>query len=259
MARDEGYMLLKQTEFPVNPGGKHVRSLKERAIISIIIVLGVLLLSLGWILSPGVLNLFGLKHDTSQEDIASPSLEHLGSSEPLKQCAASNPPPATPPAPVNLWASLTVPETVAVTDWLSEPSRNLNLTAGDRAQLPDNFIFHIEVYRPSKAAALEYLASPTEDKLPQRYARVTIHHGAIKAEDGGPVIKDYLVGPLPIGKTTKMRELTEIYHRDDIPFNARMFAIPTELTPLLMKIMPPLAEVTQVCYYTVALCFSPPC
>lgn len=242
MVRGDGYAPLKQSDLPDRLGERSVKFTRRPIVIALVLVLSPLFFTLGLIF-PDIQRPPGLRKPPSsaEEPLA---LETL--SEPLKQCAASIPLPATPPAPVNLWASLTVAETVQISEWLSEPTQNLNLTSGDRAALPDNFIFHIEAYRPSKVAALQYLSYPHENTLPTRYARVTIHHGARRDADGGPVIKDYLVGPLPIGKETAMRELTEIYHRDDIPFNARMFTIPTEMTPLLMKIMPPLAEATQV-------------
>ncbi|EEB97825.1 hypothetical protein MPER_02779, partial [Moniliophthora perniciosa FA553] len=136
--------------------------------------------------------------------------------EPLKQCTSPLPPPAKPPSPHNLWASLTVPETSEIQAWLEAPERNLNLTRAVDAALSDNTIFHIEAYYPSKAEALAHLESPDSVSPPERFARVTIHHGSAVE----PIIKDYLVGPLPVGSKTTMRELTEIYHRD-IPFNAR--------------------------------------
>lgn len=163
---------------------------------------------------------------------------------PLKQCPSNLPPPAQPPAPVNLWASLTVAETVDVTKWLSGPERGLNLTLSDQGSLKDNIIFHIEAYRPAKADALQYLASPSEDRLPEKFARVTIHHGS--AAD--PYIMDYLVGPLPISSKTSLRELTEIYHRNPIPYNARGYTARAfnELDPLIEKIMTPISDIVKV-------------
>jgi primary-amine oxidase len=43
-----------------------------------------------------------------------------------------------------------------------------------------------------------------------------------------------------------MRELTNIYHRDDIPFNARGFNMNNELLQFLGSIMVPLADATKV-------------
>ncbi|GJE94516.1 amine oxidase catalytic domain-containing protein [Phanerochaete sordida] len=167
--------------------------------------------------------------------------------EPLEQCVASGPKAAKPPAPVNIWSSLTVNDTTTIYRWLNEPSHDLNLTSPESAALSDNFIYHIEAYRPSKSDALRYLESPEDSNLPERYARATIHHGTV------PVIKDYLVGPLPVSENTTMRQLTEIYHREDIPFNARGFAFPSEFTPMLMTYMPKIASVTQDLFDGVAM------
>lgn len=164
----------------------------------------------------------------------------------LVQCPANIAPPASPPASVNLWTSLTVEETTSIHDWLVHPSRDLNLTLAHKATLSDNSIFLIEVYRPAKADALAYLEAPAQSNLPARYSRVAVHFGGRSEAEGGPVIKDYLVGPLPIGAHTTIEELTGIYHREDIPYNARGFVLPTEMTPLLMSYMPRLTEVTKV-------------
>lgn len=162
--------------------------------------------------------------------------------ETLKQCAAGTPPPATAPAPVNLWAPLTIRETVDITKWLESPSQGLNLTRSDLADTSDNFIFLIEAYRPSKAAALTYLEDPVNRSPPTRYARVTIHHGS----DKEPSVRDYLVGPLPINEEiSSMRPLTEIYHRDTVPYNARGYTDLNEIARTLGEFMVPLSEVTQ--------------
>ncbi|KAF9806666.1 hypothetical protein IEO21_08603 [Rhodonia placenta] len=169
--------------------------------------------------------------------------------EPLKQCASGLPPLATPPAPVNPWASLTVLETVAIADWLDAPERALNLTPGSRVSIADNFIYHIGAFRPAKADALFYLDDPSAHGPPDRYARVTIHHGAA-AE---PYVQDYLIGPLPIDGKTGIRELTEVYHRDAIPYNARGYTTLAEINPILTDIMPSLAEATKELFDGVAL------
>ncbi|EGO02293.1 hypothetical protein SERLA73DRAFT_86572 [Serpula lacrymans var. lacrymans S7.3] len=75
----------------------------------------------------------------------------------------------------------------------------------------------IEVFYPPKAEVLAYLTSPSTAAIPSRNARVTIKHGSL-AE---PVVVDYLVGPLPVGSSTEMTKLVDIYHRDTIPFNSR--------------------------------------
>jgi len=117
----------------------------------------------------------------------SPS-QGLLSTDHLKQCASAFPRPATPPAPVNLWASLTIDETVDIQKWLEGADRNLNLTQANVAELNENFVFLIEAYYPSKADALAYLAAPLTAARPSRFARVTLHHGS----DPKPSLKDYL-------------------------------------------------------------------
>ena len=242
-------MLLKETEPALQVRGRDPRPAykRKRVMISASLVLGLFALILLWLFSPDSLRLAGPANVPHQSTQPSSNPAAVETAEPLKQCTPATPQAATPPAPVNLWASLTVPETVSITEWLSDPTRGLNLTSGASAVLSDNFIFHIEVYRPPKASALRYLASPSTEALPERYARVTIHHGGRRDEDGGPVVQDHLVGPLPVTETATMRKLTEIYHRDDVPFNARSFTIPSEMAPLLLKHMPKLAHAMQVC------------
>ncbi|KAH9914348.1 amine oxidase catalytic domain-containing protein [Fomitopsis serialis] len=167
----------------------------------------------------------------------------------ISQCAASGPPPASPPAPVNLWASLTVPETTAIADWLDAPPRALNLTPGTSAHISDNYIYHIGAWRPAKADALAYLTDPKGTAPPDRYARVTIHHGAAEA----PKVQDYLVGPLPVSSETGMRPLTEVYHRPEVPYNARGYTTLAEIQPILIDVMPKMAEATQELFGGVAL------
>jgi primary-amine oxidase len=111
------------------------------------------------------------------------------------------------------------------------------------AQASDNYVWLIEAYYPPKAAALAYLTAPSTAEKPDKFARVTIHHGA----SHDPVVKDYLVGPLPISAQTEMKQLTEIYHRPDIPYNARGITLETEFPGILGSIMPPLADAMQVC------------
>ncbi|KAL0070216.1 hypothetical protein AAF712_002706 [Marasmius tenuissimus] len=138
----------------------------------------------------------------------------------MKKCSPnlSRPPPASPPSPVNFWASLTVAETAEIQSWLEDPARNLNLSRATSSSSSDNIVYLIETFYPPKAEVLAHLANPATVDRPTHRARVTIHHGGQK----DPTVKDYLVGPLPIGNETKMEELTSIYHRD-IPYNARGF------------------------------------
>ena len=163
--------------------------------------------------------------------------------QPLQKCPSGLPPPARPPAPVNPFASLTIPETVGIHDWVSSPARNLNLTAGDKAFISDNYIYRIEAYRPPKKDAILYLDNPDKTAPPEKYAHVVIHHGAASE----PYVQDYLVGPIPVSEKTTMRKLTEVYHRDPIPYSARGFTTLNEFAPLLLRIMQPLAGATEVC------------
>ncbi|KAK0499484.1 copper amine oxidase [Armillaria luteobubalina] len=141
-----------------------------------------------------------------------PSSSYIGTSESttLEQCTSSLPPPVDPPAPVNVWASLTVAETTDIQRWLERPQMGLNLTRASVSTFSDNVIFMIELYYPPKSAALEYLASPDTVSPPVRFARVTIHHG---------------VDP-------------DIYHREDIPFHAGGYATGSELSLVVSKIAP---------------------
>lgn len=235
-----GYELLKGPgDLPPSP----IRKGNRRVVFSLLVA-GAICLSSFYAFWPKV-------HDEASHQPHS-STADASSQQSVKQCAASIPQPAKAPAPVNLWASLSVNETVQISEWLSHPARGLNLTSAEAATLSDNLIFHIGAWRPAKSDALRYLQSPSPSNLPERYARATIEFGARSVEQGGPVVMDYLVGPLPVSDRTSMRELKEIYHRDDIPYNSRGFAIPTELTPLLMTYMPRLANVTKVSLLTLS-------
>lgn len=159
----------------------------------------------------------------------------------------SQPPAAdSTPVPVNPWRSLTIPELADIRAWLEDPARDLNLTEVRSSKTSDNIIFLIEAYQPAKDAAIAYLASPSPATLPERHARVTIHHGGWAV----PVVKDYLVGPLPVGAATSMRPLTEIYHNGEIPFNARGVSHLDEMGVVLAELNAPIADILQVrCHY----------
>lgn len=161
-------------------------------------------------------------------------------SSPLPDCPSGLPPPAYPPTATNPWAALTLDESVAVHRWLHAPERALNLTLTTNCSLSDNVLYHVEAFRPPKAAALAYLAG--EGPAPERWARATVHHGAAET----PVIRDYLVGPLPVGNGTKLERLESIYHRPEIPFHARGFVSMNDMGTLLADTMTALAPVTEV-------------
>lgn len=159
------------------------------------------------------------------------------------QCAASTVPLASPPAPVNPWASLTVSEIVKIQDWLFAQEQGLNLTRGDLAVPSDNHVYIIETYYPPKAAVLDYFSSPSTVDLPPRFARAVIHHGAAQE----PIVRNYLVGPLPIGPHTSLSPLTDIYHIDPIPYNARSFDARDWTSPeIYSNVAAPLAEAFEV-------------
>ncbi|KAH9482139.1 Amiloride-sensitive amine oxidase [copper-containing] [Psilocybe cubensis] len=152
------------------------------------------------------------------------------------RCPSSTYQQASPPATVNLWASLTIPELAEIDAWVRAPERRLNLTQNKNSALSDNVIYLIEAYYPPKKEALAFLNDPHQVPRPDRYARVTIQHGGLKI----PEIKDYLVGPLPIGSATKIRRLTEIYHREDIPFNAYALTNWTSIPSFMARAVKPL-------------------
>ncbi|KAJ3861776.1 amine oxidase catalytic domain-containing protein [Lentinula novae-zelandiae] len=153
----------------------------------------------------------------------------------LDKCASPIAPAAKPPTSTNPWAPLVVSEITDIQRWLEAPQRELNLTRGSSAILSDNVVYLIETYYPAKADALAYLAGGS---APDKYAHVVIHHGGSDA----PIIKNYLVGPLPVSEQMSMRLLSEIYHESEIPFNARGFVNIEELRDVFKFISPELSE-----------------
>jgi primary-amine oxidase len=164
-------------------------------------------------------------------------------------CVSSLPQGALPPVPVNLWASLTVSETSAIYTWLEAPERNMNLTRSRGSIVADNVVYGIETYYPPKSEALAYLENSAASPPPTKFARVTIHRGGVKV----PVVMDYLVGPLPVGPRTTIRPLKEIYHREDIPFNARGFGDIEELPLFLAREVAPIAHAMEVSMHSSVL------
>ena len=151
---------------------------------------------------------------------------------------------ASPPAEANPWAPLSRAEIHDVKAWLFQSSQNLNLTEALGGCDSDNIASGIESYPPTKDDALAFLDSPDVQtrSTPGRYARVTIDHGGLEA----PVTRDYVIGPLPTSGKTKIRQLTEIYHRPDIPFNARGLLDYTTLLETIGKAMAPMAAAIEV-------------
>lgn len=180
--------------------------------------------------------------DDSEPSSTASSSSLFESSAPLAHCPAPVPPAADPPAPVNPWSPLNVSEIAAVHQWISLPDRGLNLTDFHRnATTQDNFIYLVELYPPTKAETVSYIEDPEKFAPPQRLARVTVHHGGQEI----PVVKDYLVGPLPVSRETKVRELTEIYRRE-IPFHARGMADIAEFGEFVLGISDQLNSAMQV-------------
>ncbi|KAF8815578.1 amine oxidase catalytic domain-containing protein [Phlegmacium glaucopus] len=159
----------------------------------------------------------------------------------ISHCVLSLPPKALPPVPINLWAPLNISEMSAIYTWLEAPERNLNLTRLEA--ISDNIVSGIETYYPPKLAALAYLENPATSPPPERFARVTIHHGGVQV----PAVVSYLVGPLPVDPRTAIRPLREIYHRDNIPFNARGWSDNDEenVSHFLSREVAPIAHVIK--------------
>ncbi|KZV64877.1 amine oxidase catalytic domain-containing protein [Peniophora sp. CONT] len=231
-----GYELLKNDEQQLAPAPR--RGLSSRRIaVSGALILSAVVLSVFYAFPP-----YGTPAELAAAGYSDSTGLFAEDGSSVQQCSANTPLPAKPPAPVNIWAPLTVPETTEIYDWMHDPARGFNLTHIKTAALSDNVLYHIEAFRPTKADALAYLAEPIEDNLPARYARVNIQHGVT------PAIRDYLVGPLPISANTSVVPLTDHSHLpgDEIPFNARGFLGVGELRPLLEQICTPeFAVVTQ--------------
>ncbi|KAF4619282.1 hypothetical protein D9613_004722 [Agrocybe pediades] len=199
------------------------------------------------------------------------------------RCPSSDPLYAKAPAPINPWAPLSVAETYAVEGWLFHPDRNLNLTHlvpssrdanSSTSKIASNVVYHIEAWYPPKKDVLAYLDAQAKARKstnatvllprpPARYARVTIHHGGWEV----PVIKDYLVGPLhsswsrvtvksdhstggksralKLGNNVRMTELKDIYHRDEIPFNAYGVTYMEELLDFVTGAIMPIAGIME--------------
>ena len=74
-----------------------------------------------------------------------------------------------------------------------------------------------------------------------RYARAVINHGQRE------VVIDYLVGPLPLGPHTTIRELNEIYSAP-VPLNARTTFNFTRLGAMVVRFMTPIDDITRDLY-----------
>ncbi|KAG1845992.1 carbohydrate phosphorylase-domain-containing protein [Suillus tomentosus] len=194
-------------------------------------------LAFHFILVLASLTVIQIRPSTSSSKIIFGGSETLaGYDEDTKICASNIPPLARPPAPINPWASLTIDEMVEIQNWLLSTPMNLNLTRGDTARPSDNSIYMMQTYYPPKADVLEYFSSLDPRDAPTRFARVTIHHGGAVE----PVIRDYLVGPLPVTPATEVTHLANIYHTETLSYNAR--GLDWNLPEIHTKIAAPLMD-----------------
>ncbi|KAH9922763.1 uncharacterized protein B0H18DRAFT_956131 [Fomitopsis serialis] len=105
--------------------------------------------------------------------------------------APLHPSTSGPPSPFRRRPRLSTGSTPLNADSTSPPARQ-------RTSPTTTSTIGIGAWRPAKADALAYVADPGNTAPPDRYARVTIHHGAVEV----PKVQDYLVGPLPRCRTT---------------------------------------------------------
>ena len=113
----------------------------------------------------------------------------------------------------SVWNVLTTAEIKSVIDWLQ--LSGLDLKPFDDAGIGDNYIMRISLESPSKREMLEYLDN--NGSRPPRRARVIVSLGARSP----PVIREYIVGPIPISHLTEMKPYS-FSGIIDIPFNARI-------------------------------------
>ncbi|KAJ3101106.1 hypothetical protein HDU97_001631 [Phlyctochytrium planicorne] len=111
----------------------------------------------------------------------------------------------TAPKP-SVFKEFEVHELRGVKNWLFA-QKDLNLTPIDDAKLSDNYIFKIEQKLPNKAEAIAFVEG--KGRKPNRYAQVLINNGATEE------IREYTVGPLPTGKSTKATLVRTL------PYNSR--------------------------------------
>lgn len=155
----------------------------------------------------------------------------------LQKCASNAHPQLPHLLATNIWAPLSPAEIKTVEHWLGGEDLQLNLTEGVNAKPWDNSIFLIETRYPGKGPALAYLDAPTTVQPPPRNARVVIHHGALPT----PVVREYVVGPLPPSPETKMSLVTEV------PYNVRGIIDRDYImdNEWVMNTVAPLAEVAK--------------
>lgn len=96
------------------------------------------------------------------------------------------------------------------------------------------------VRRKEDALAFVYEEGPK----PEKYAHVVIQHGAWDV----PVVRDYLVGPLPISSRSEMKQLREQYHEPDVPYHGRGIYTTADgrsVGQFLKRVMTPLKHITR--------------
>lgn len=116
-----------------------------------------------------------------------------------------------------IFSMLTESEISSVVNWMISSS-GLNIVAFDNAELNENYVMKVYAAKPAKEVALAYLAG-TGPK-PSRKAKVHLNMGGLSP----PVLREYLVGPLPISASTV---LTPVSYGGvtDIPFDSKMLDV----------------------------------
>lgn len=105
----------------------------------------------------------------------------------------------------NIWAELSESEAAEVSNFLFEHFAHLNLTRHPQDSR-DNYINSIEVLRPNKTDAAQYLYENGEPIA--RYAKVSL----AEYHSDGPRIVYYMAGPLPVSSTTALHELSYVFN-----------------------------------------------
>lgn len=102
-------------------------------------------------------------------------------------CPAPADIPTTAPK-ANPFGALSQTEIDSVAAWLLSPSQGLNLTntSSPTVSLSDNYIWHIDVFKPNKTDVIAYLDS---NKTVSRYAQVSLIQGGLDV----PIVAEYSV------------------------------------------------------------------
>lgn len=102
----------------------------------------------------------------------------------------------TAPKP-NPFVALSQDEIDAVGRWLLSPAQGLNLTdtSNPNVSLSDNYIWHVDVLKPSKSDVLSYFDG--NGNVP-RYAQVALIQGGLEV----PIVAEYSVSKLDFALVT---------------------------------------------------------